>query len=226
MTRSDRSQSIRPDLAIPGSTDWVEVKVSGAPQAVMPWGAPLEDNVVVVRAGRLYNFIQMIPTNPTGANTLVMQLGGPYSDKASSTSNVQIITWPGVPGSTAQWSSQLLANAGQPEAKKAPVPNSLPQLTPFFELGLGNQQRSSSEELVSCIGALNALLKRGSFDVIDTVLRSVPLDRMSPELIVTFARVTFAVRRHLRAWGQFVLDARSALSQKGLNPAVVLKGLA
>lgn len=89
----------------------------------------------------------------------------------------------------------------------------------------GGAERSSSERLLCAIGGLNALLKNRNFEELDLILGMVHPQRLSPELMLTFARLTFPVRQLLPNWFPFVRKIKNELDRRELNSKKMLKGL-
>ncbi len=89
----------------------------------------------------------------------------------------------------------------------------------------GGTERSSSEQLMCAIAGLNALLKNRSFDELNLIIGMVHPQRLSPELMLTFARLTFPVRDFLSNWFPFVRKIKNELDRRELDSKKLLKGL-
>jgi hypothetical protein len=95
----------------------------------------------------------------------------------------------------------------------------------LFSAMRGGPKRSSSEQLMCAIAGLNALLKNRSFDELNLIMGMVRPQRLSPELMLTFARLTFPVRDFLSNWFPFVRKIKNELDRRELDPKKLLKGL-
>ena len=84
------------------------------------------------------------------------------------------------------------------------------QLSPQKDTRLPNPsrdflQRQKSARCTSLLnGRLNSLLKRRHFDILDLVFAAVQPSRISPEVMLALARVTYPVRECLPHWYSFV----------------------
>jgi hypothetical protein len=109
-------------------------------------------------------------------------------------------------------------------APKTFAPVSL-DLNWLFSAMKGGTERSSSEQIMSVITGLNALLKDRRFEELNLIIGMVHPQRLSPELMLTFARLTFPVRDLLSSWFPFVRKIRQELDRRDLDSKKLLKGL-
>jgi hypothetical protein len=95
----------------------------------------------------------------------------------------------------------------------------------LFSVLAEKPERSSSEQILSAIAGLNRLLKNRQFSELNLILGIVSPERLSPELMLTFARLTFPVRDLLSDWFSFVTNVKNELDRRKLDAKQLLKGL-
>jgi hypothetical protein len=85
--------------------------------------------------------------------------------------------------------------------------------------------RSSSQQLMKVVSALNSLLKARRFTDLNYMLSKLQPERLSPELMLTFARLTFPVRELLSNWYSFVRKVKKELESREMDSKRMLQGL-
>ena len=94
-----------------------------------------------------------------------------------------------------------------------------------FEAMSGDVAHSSSQQIVAAIAGLNTLLKNKQFKELSMILLIINPKRLSPELMLTFARVTFPVRELISSWHQFLRRVKHELDGRNLDSKRLLTGL-
>ncbi|WP_139031513.1 hypothetical protein [Bradyrhizobium sp. ORS 375] len=85
--------------------------------------------------------------------------------------------------------------------------------------------RSTSQQIMSTISALNELLQKRQFDEIGTIFGIINPKRLSPELMLALVRVTFPVRQVVPGWYQLVRRIKAELDERHLDSKRLLVGL-
>ena len=117
-----------------------------------------------------------------------------------------------------------IAISERPRAR--PVSTSIVDISWLSELYLsGENTRVSSKTLANAIVNINNLLKSQKFDSFSIVLNALQLDRVAPEVMIAFARLTFPVRLKIPGWAKFVSRVDDALKSRGIDGKLVLQGL-
>lgn len=75
------------------------------------------------------------------------------------------------------------------------------------------------------IGGLNALLKERRFEALNAVFAMLNTSKLTPELMVAFARVTYPVKEFLPGWYGFVRRVKNELDRRDLDSGRLLNGL-
>jgi type III restriction enzyme len=88
-----------------------------------------------------------------------------------------------------------------------------------------DRTQSGSDELISAINGINILLKKRDFDTIDRIFRSIDVATISPEMMLTFVRSTFAVRSKISKWSELLHRVNAELASRGLEANTLLQGL-
>lgn len=83
----------------------------------------------------------------------------------------------------------------------------------------------SSSQLSNVIVNINLLLKKQRFEDLAFIFASLKLDRLAPEVLLAFARLTFPVRQKIGRWTKFVSNVERSLNSRGLDGKKLLRGL-
>lgn len=79
--------------------------------------------------------------------------------------------------------------------------------------------------LTKIVSELESGMRAGNFELIGGLLRKLPYEALSPQVVVTVLRTTFSARAYIPRWTQAREAARQALSRRGLNSERILRGL-
>ena len=85
--------------------------------------------------------------------------------------------------------------------------------------------QSTADELITTINGLNIVLKDRNFELMDAIFHQLDVTKLSPEMMLTFVRTTFAVRSKLGGWAQLRERIRAELPSRSLDPEALMKGL-
>jgi hypothetical protein len=85
--------------------------------------------------------------------------------------------------------------------------------------------RISSAQLQDVIININALLRDKKFDDLAFLLASLKFDRVAPEVLIAFARVTYQVRTRIGHWSKFLSNVELSLNSRGIDGKKLLRGL-
>lgn len=106
----------------------------------------------------------------------------------------------------------------------AQPPRSLDLSWVFAAMNEGIDQ-SSSAQIMRAIENLNSLLKERQFRALNAIFFLINPRKLTPELMVTFARVTYPVRHCLPNWYGFVRRIKKELDHRALDSERLLSGL-
>jgi hypothetical protein len=120
-----------------------------------------------------------------------------------------------------------LFNYEQPRSVRVrPFVSSVTDLSWLSELYFsGENTRISSEKLTGVIVQINNLLKDRKFDSLTLILNAIQLDRVAPEVMIAFSRLTYPVRKQIPGWAKFVGRVEEALNSRNIDAKAVLRGL-
>jgi len=121
----------------------------------------------------------------------------------------------------------IMIVSGKARSEPAAPPQALPSLDLkwLFAAMKSGTDRSSSEQLMNTIAGLNEVLKSRKFAELNLILGMIHPQRLSPELMLTFARVTFPVRELLPNWFPLVRRIKNELERRNLDSKQLLNGL-
>jgi hypothetical protein len=124
----------------------------------------------------------------------------------------------------APWGGSVLRGSEKPllveDSRPAPL-----DLSWLFAAVNEGSNRSSSQQLMKVVSALNSLLKARRFTDLNYMLSKLQPERLSPELMLTFARLTFPVRELLSNWYSFVRKVKKELESREMDSKRMLQGL-
>lgn len=81
------------------------------------------------------------------------------------------------------------------------------------------------DELAPIFVGMNEDVFGENFETLDTVLRNTDVTTISSTMIVALGRGTFAHRRLLRSWPDYIERSKIELGKRGLDAEKVLRGL-
>ena len=99
------------------------------------------------------------------------------------------------------------------------------ELSWFDEIMRGSHIAVKSATMVAAYVAIQSLLERKDFAVLDSLLSSAAPKEMAPESMVGVLRYSFAARDRLRHWQPFRDEVSEELASRGINTKAVLRGL-
>jgi len=98
----------------------------------------------------------------------------------------------------------------------------LPWLADFYESA---ENIKSAEMIYPLIAGITNLFSAKDYETINKILIEVPLDKLSPTVMVALMRTTFPARNKLGNWKGAVQSVSDSLKSRGLNSARILRGL-
>lgn len=86
-------------------------------------------------------------------------------------------------------------------------------------------QQFDIDVLTRVVTELEVAMNAGSFDLISGLLRKLPLNDLSPQVMITVLRVTSSAKNHIPRWVTVRDAARTTIAARGLNAERMLRGL-
>ena len=72
---------------------------------------------------------------------------------------------------------------------------------------------------------IDRALHSSHFRLLGQTIKAIPVDAMSPPILVSLLRATAAARTELPGWSQVLTDVRAVLERRGLDSRKLLRGV-